>query len=91
MGILTAIAFALVPAQAAPANCAPREIIVARLAGKYGETQQSIGVTGDGALVEMWGANGGSWTIIVSLPNGLSCYVTSGEGFQVVPAKGDAT
>ena len=89
MGILTSIAFALVPAQSTPANCAPCEIVVARLAGKYGETQRSIGMTGDGVLVETWASEGGSWTIIVSLPSGLSCYVTSGEGFEAVQVKGD--
>lgn len=86
-------------AKAAPAaaQCAPRDQIVARLATGFDETRQGAGLTaapdGQAQVVEIFAADSGSWTLIVTLPDGQSCPVASGEGWQTLhedlPAKGD--
>ena len=80
-------------AQSGP-NCAPREMVVDRLASKYGETRQSMGLGANNAVVEVFASDSsGSWTIIVTTANGLTCLVASGQAFEelaeVLPAEGN--
>ena len=74
-------------------NCGPRDAVVQQLAEGYGETRQSIGIGSNNAVVEMFAsADTGSWTILVTMPTGLTCLVASGQSFEQVaeglPAKG---
>ncbi len=76
------------------ANCAPREMVVDRLATKYGETRQSMGLGANNAVVEVFASDSsGSWTITVTSANGLTCLVASGQAFEelaeVLPAEGN--
>ena len=75
-------------------NCAPRQMVLDRLAVKYGETRQSIGVASNNAVVEVFAsAETGSWTITVTMPSGMTCLVASGQSFETLaealPAQGD--
>ena len=46
----------------------------------------AVGVTNKGALVEvLTSADGGTWTIIVTTPQGMSCLVAAGEGWRFLP------
>lgn len=75
-------------------NCASRELVLERLADKYGETRQSIGLGTNNAVVEVFASTDtGSWTITVTTPNGLTCLVASGQSFEALaealPAQGN--
>ena len=75
-------------------QCAPRDQVVAVLAKNYGEARAGIGLNGDARVMEMFvNATTGTWTITVTLPDGQTCLVATGEQFQTVtealPAKGD--
>ena len=75
-------------------NCAPREMVLERLADKYGETRQSIGLGANNAVVEVFASTDtGTWTITVTTANGLTCLVASGQSFETIaealPAKGN--
>lgn len=64
-------------------NCAPRETVVERLASKYGESRQSMGLGANNAVVEVFASSeSGSWTITVTSPAGLTCLVASGQHFE---------
>ncbi len=64
-------------------NCAPREAVVNRLATGYGETRQSMGLGANNHVVEVFASTEtGTWTITVTLPNGLTCLVASGQAFE---------
>lgn len=74
-------------------NCGPRQAVIDRLAGTYGETRRSLGLGSEGAVVEVFASSEtGSWTITVTLPNGTTCLVAAGQSFEAVtdalPAKG---
>ncbi len=83
MLILT-VTFILFAANAmAQVPCYLRETIVTMLAAKYKEVPVAIGVNYKGALVEVLSSeHGHTWTIILTTPEGLSCVVTSGEGWR---------
>ena len=65
--------------------CAPHAAIVERLAERYGESRQSIGLGSDNTVVEVFASNEtGSWTIVVTRPGGPSCLIAAGQSFQAV-------
>ncbi|MEL7091067.1 MAG: hypothetical protein AAFN94_04960 [Pseudomonadota bacterium] len=75
-------------------NCAPRDIVVTRLADGYGETRQSMGLGANNSIVEVFASEeSGTWTITITTPNGLTCLVASGQAFEelaeALPAKGN--
>ncbi|ETA49815.1 hypothetical protein [Rhodobacteraceae bacterium PD-2] len=92
-GILLGAA-TLVEAQQTMRHCAPRDKVVERLATKYGETRQSMGLGSNNAVMEVFAsADSGSWTITVTMTNGVTCLVASGQAFEelaeALPPKGD--
>lgn len=75
-------------------NCAPRDAVIGRLASGYGETRQSMGLGSNNAVMEVFASEEtGSWTITVTMPNGMTCLVASGQAFEelveALPAKGN--
>ena len=54
-----------------------------RLSAKYSEGPVAVGVVTNGGVLEVLTTDTGStWTIIVTMPNGLSCMLATGEGWQ---------
>ena len=75
-------------------NCGPREALVQRLAEGYGETRQSVGLGANNAVIEVYASDeSGTWTITVTMPDGMTCLVASGQAFETLaealPAKGN--
>ena len=65
--------------------CNQRASVIGRLAEKYREAPVAIGVTSTGGMVEvLTTGDGGTWTIIVSYPNGTSCLIAVGEGWRAL-------
>lgn len=78
MGILVGTANAQ-----SPRNCGERTAIVERLADGYGETRQSIGIGARNSIMEVYAnLDTGSWTVTVTLVNGMMCLVASGQYFE---------
>lgn len=74
-------------------QCDARDRVLAFLAERYGETRRSVGLAGEGAVMELFAAEEtGTWTITVTLPDGQTCLVASGAEFEAVtedlPVKG---
>lgn len=77
------LALAATEVSAQTRNCAPRDVVLERLADRFGETRQSIRLAGQGQLVEVFASDAtGSWTITVTLPSGITCLVASGQSFE---------
>lgn len=65
-----------------------RAKVVKTLAGKYDEAPAEIGLASDGSVIEVFKRlDGATWTIVVTLPNGFSRVVASGEAWMAVPKK----
>lgn len=74
-------------------NCGPRDLVVTRLAEGYGETRKSMGLGANNTVIEVFASDeSGTWTIVVTTPNGVTCLVASGQAFETLaealPAKG---
>ncbi|MEE9426882.1 MAG: hypothetical protein V3V25_01920 [Paracoccaceae bacterium] len=82
---LGAMLLATQHAFAQSARCADREIVVNRLAAKYGESRQSIGLGANNSVVEMFASvQTGTWTITVTMPTGQTCIVAAGRSFEAL-------
>ncbi len=76
---------ALAAQQVHAQNCAPREDIIQRLAETYGETRRGIGIARQGSVMEVYASDSsGSWTITVTLPDGVTCLIASGQAYEDV-------
>lgn len=83
-GVLTVTGL---PAAAQAPQCGARAAVLDRLSDKYGEQPVSIGVTATGSLLEVLASPEGSWTIVVTVPNGPTCLVSSGDGWHSAPVQ----
>ncbi|WP_170369775.1 hypothetical protein [Ruegeria arenilitoris] len=71
--------------QAQSPNCAPRPDVLQRLAETYGETRRGIGMARQGAVMEIFASDEtGTWTITVTLLDGMTCLIAAGEAYEVM-------
>ena len=69
---------------AAP-NCGERSFILNELAGKYRETRRAMGLAANNTMMEMFASTeAGTWTLTVTMPDGTTCMIASGTGFEEV-------
>ena len=84
MSAALAVCFA-VPAfgQTRNQQCAPKQVIIERLASDYGEVRQSQGLTAQGKVIAVFASSEtGTWTITVTAPTGLMCLLSVGTDFE---------
>ncbi len=70
-----------IPAHAQVA-CAERRQVTEHLAQNYQESSAGTGLTFAGQAIERFVADSGTWTIVVTKPNGTACIVSHGEAWQ---------
>lgn len=77
-------AFILFPMNPATAQqiCGERANFTIKLEQKYAEHPIAMGLTDKGAVLEVFASKNGSWTFLVTMPNGLSCIVASGQSWE---------
>ncbi|WP_136623605.1 hypothetical protein [Bradyrhizobium centrolobii] len=59
--------------------CASRPDFVALLKDNFGEVVMAQGLSSSGHLVEVFVSPAGTWTILLSRADGLSCIVDAGD------------
>jgi hypothetical protein len=70
-----------------PSQCAPRDRLLAHLATKYDESPRAVGLAANSTLMEVFASEAsGTWTITVTTPQGLTCMIASGTGYEPVAA-----
>jgi len=66
--------------------CGPRGTVVAGLTRQYGEAPTGIGIAANGGVVEHFASpDGATWTLVITLPNGLTCHLMDGESWEKLP------
>lgn len=74
-------------------QCAPHDTVATNLATSFGEARRSMGLAQDNTVMELYAAESGTWTLTVTLPNGMTCLVAAGTSFEAtadtLPAKGN--
>lgn len=63
--------------------CAKRDQVVRKLEEKFGETLRSIGLHQTDGVVEVYSSDEtGTWTILMTRPDGVSCLISSGQMWE---------
>lgn len=77
---------AVAQAQQAPAGtvCGERSKFLAHLDKNHKEAPTAMGVTASGRVLEVLTSSDGTWTIIMTHPNGMTCMVTAGQAWEDV-------
>ncbi len=81
----TLVATALALPAMAQTVCGDRAKFLNHLSRSYSEAPQAMGLISNGAILEVLVSKDGSWTIIVTRPNGLSCIMAAGEAWENLP------
>ncbi len=84
LAILATVAFGGGPAHA-QSNCETRNSLIAKLDKGFGEQPIAIGLASTGNLLEVLISVHGTWTILITSPNGLACIAATGEHWQTLP------
>ena len=85
------IALLILPFSAA-AECMPFDDILQLLADGYGEAPIFTGVAPVGDVIVTAAPDGGTFTVLLLVPDGAACPVASGDGWSVkLPNAPDAT
>ncbi len=67
--------------------CGARDAVVRTLNSKYAERPVSMGLAANGNVVEVMSSPEGTWTIVMTAPNGLTCLIAAGDYWQEMPEK----
>ena len=79
-------------AQPAQPICDERKSVVKKLFDVFGETLKSVGLEKAGGVIEVYSSDEtGSWTILITRPDSISCLVASGQMWEqeAIPLPGD--
>jgi hypothetical protein len=81
LGALTAIG----PSSAMADNsCGPREQLVKILAQQYKEDPVGIGLAQPGQVLEVFASSSGSWSMVMTMPDGKACLIAAGDNWEMV-------
>ena len=67
--------------------CGQRRAVVANLEKIYSEAPVSMGLASNGAVIEVLASPSGSFTIILTQPNGPGCVMAAGENRENLPKR----
>ena len=83
-GLILATGTAAAQRTAVQQMCAPRDVLVSNLSKSYQEQPLGRGLSATGNLVELLTGPSGSWTMLMTRPNGLTCVIGVGEAWHEV-------
>ncbi|MBX9824417.1 MAG: hypothetical protein K2Y27_05405 [Xanthobacteraceae bacterium] len=69
-----------------PLLCGQRAEVEKMLKEQFGERAMANGLAHTGAVAEVFTSPKGTWTIIATAPNGMSCLIGSGEAWKTTLA-----
>ena len=85
-GLVALVAIVSFPVAAQQLACNERTEIIRQLDKDYAEKSTAIGLANNGGVVEvMTSKTDGSWTIIITLPDGTSCLIAAGHSWEALP------
>jgi len=62
--------------------CGERGSLMDQLKHKYSEQPKSMGLAANGSVLEVLTAPTGTWTILLTTPQGITCLIAAGENWE---------
>jgi hypothetical protein len=66
-------------------SCAGRSEIVNFLDKNFAEKLTAVGLINQNAVLEVYAATTGTWTLIITDVHGVSCVLLSGDSWETIP------
>lgn len=85
--VLSATSFITEDADARSARCGSHKDVVAFLGKKYKETRIGMGLINAGQMMELFMSERGSWTMLITRPDGVTCFGPVGKNWTHIKAK----
>jgi hypothetical protein len=82
--LLAGLALGSVSAEAATA-CGNRAEFLKTLKNKFQENGRALGIIGKTNVLEVFTSKEGTWTILVTAPEGKSCIIAAGNSWEELP------
>ncbi len=77
------IAWSALPSNAkAQMACGARNEFVQSLEKGFAETPISVGLGSNGSVIEVFSSDTGTFSILMTSPNGLSCFLIAGDRWE---------
>lgn len=64
--------------------CSTRTEFIDQLAHRFAENPVAMGLASNGGVVEVLASEKGSWTLLVTMPDGRSCVIAAGENWEAL-------
>ncbi len=84
-----AVAFAAasvgLPQSAKAAECGTHDKVIAFLGKKYKEQVAAMGLVSNKGFMQLFVADTGTWTVLLTTPEGISCIVAAGDSYEKAP------
>ena len=69
----------------AQAVCTQHADLVKQLGTTHAESPVGIGLASNGGIVQVFSSeDGASWTIVMTMPSGISCLMAAGESWELI-------
>lgn len=85
LGAAFVVMGAPVGAAEARAPCKPAGTMKSTLENKFSEVRAATGVVNHNHVMELWASKTGSWSVLITNTNGITCMIASGQSFAVNP------
>ncbi len=82
LGVL--LILSLYPTTANAAECGTHKKVTAFLGKKYKEAPIAMGMVSNKGFMEFFVADSGTWTVLLTTPEGISCIVAAGDSYDTV-------
>lgn len=70
------------PVTAQTLPCAPRERVLHLVIDQRQQLRLATGQAHNGATLDLFAADSGDWSLVLHLPDGRSCLLANGQGFE---------
>lgn len=80
--LITAALLLATPTTAQTLPCAPRERVLHFVIDQRGEVRLATGQVQNDATIDLFAADSGTWSLVLNLPDGRSCLLANGQGFE---------
>ena len=72
------------PAASAQPVCGSHNAVSDNLKKAYSEAPVSMGLTTGVGIIEVFASDEGTWTMVITQPNGVSCLIAVGQDWEIL-------
>ncbi len=80
-----ALSSSALPTPAGAVECGRHEKVIQLLGTRYQETRKAMGLVSTRGMMEVYVSAAGTWTVLLTSPEGIACIVAAGDAWEDAP------